>query len=96
MFAKNADTSGLDDTIKYTQERMLQMDPDTDEFAETLNQLEKLYKIRTAEKQTSDHVSKDVLLTVGANLFGILAILNYERVHVVTSKALSFVLKTKV
>ncbi len=88
--------TGIEETIDYTQQRMLAMDPDSDEFAKTLDQLDKLYKIKSNEKKDTDHVSKDVLITVAANLVGIVAILSYEHVHPITSKALGFVLKTKV
>lgn len=40
-------------------------------------------------------VSPDTILLVAGNLLGILAVLNYERLHVVTSKALGFVMKPR-
>jgi hypothetical protein len=67
---------------------------ETEEYADMLKKLERLYKLK--EQDTPKPViSPEVLLTVGANLFGILAILHYEKVNVVTSKALSFVMKLK-
>lgn len=87
--------SGLDEVIDNVQEEMLKNDPFSDDFAKMTDQLDKLYKIKSNIKKDDNRVSKDVLVTVGANLAGILMILSYEHVHPVTSKALGFVLKTK-
>ena len=48
------------------------------------------------ENQGKMVFSPDTLLIVGANLLGILLILNYEKLDIVSSKALSFILKVKV
>lgn len=66
---------------------------DSSEFAKMREQLVELYK---ALPKKEPRVKLDTLLTVGGNLAGILLILNFEKAHVVTSKALSFVLKTKI
>lgn len=52
-----------------------------------------LMKLREANKPKQ--LSPDVVLTAAVNLAGILAILHHERVHVVTSKALGFVMKLR-
>lgn len=41
-------------------------------------------------------ISPDVLLTVAANLVGIVLILKHEKIDIITSKALNFVLKGRV
>ncbi len=41
-------------------------------------------------------ISPDTLLVVGGNLLGILLILNFEKMDIVMSKALGFVLKGRV
>ena len=48
------------------------------------------------ENQTKVVISPDTLLIVGANLVGILLILNYEKLDIVSSKAVSFILKARV
>ena len=48
------------------------------------------------ENKTKVVFSPDTLLIVGANLIGILLILNYEKLDIVSSKALSFILKARV
>jgi len=41
-------------------------------------------------------ISPDTLLIVGGNLLGILLILNFEKMDIVTTKALQFVMKGRV
>lgn len=53
---------------------------------------------RALELEATRHkygVSKDTLMIVGGNIIGILVIVGHERMHLVTSKALSFI-KTSV
>jgi len=40
-------------------------------------------------------ISPDTLATIGANLLGIMIIIGHERAHVVTSKALGFIMKLR-
>lgn len=96
MFSNKTPTvkTGLDEVIDSVQEKLKNESPDTDKFAKLTDQLDKLYKMRSYETDRS--VKLDTLLPVFGNLAGILAILNFERMGVVTSKALSFVVKSKV
>lgn len=64
------------------------------EYITMVEQLEKLYKVKETTKP--DRVSKDALLNVGGSLAGIVAIIGYERFHIITSKALGFVIKTRI
>jgi len=48
------------------------------------------------DNQTKVVFSPDTLLIVGANLLGILLILNYEKLDIVSSKAVGFILKARV
>jgi len=65
----------------------------SDEYNSLLKNLERLYALR--EKDSKSTVSPEILVNIAGNLAGILLILNYERAHVVTSKALSFVMKLR-
>lgn len=65
----------------------------TDEYSKMLKHLDELNKMRLEEKK--HRVSPDTWVVVGGNLLGILTIVAYEQKHVVVTKALSFVLKTK-
>lgn len=62
---------------------------DSDEYAKAADQIVKLEAIRTANRP--DRISKDTMVLAGANLIGILTIVNHERAHVIASKALGFV-----
>lgn len=66
----------------------------SEEYAKTLNVVERLHEMLEEEKPSS--VSKDALFAVGANLLGILMIIKHENVNVITSKALSFVIRPRV
>lgn len=88
-------TNGIDDLIDTVLSEMAGYNSYDEEYAKMVEQLTKLYQIKSLNKD-ENRVSKDTLVTIAANLLGIVLILGYERAHVVTSKALSFVLKTRV
>jgi hypothetical protein len=67
--------------------------PDSDEYAKMAAQLVKLYPLKDAERPKT--ISPDVLATVVANLAGIGVILWHERAGIITTKALSFVMKLR-
>jgi hypothetical protein len=95
MFTKKtpATLTRLDKAIEDVLIDMGGFTSDQEEYADMLKTLERLYRLK--EQDTPPRISPDVALTVGANLLGILMILGYERTQIVTSKALSFVLKLK-
>jgi hypothetical protein len=51
---------------------------------------------RYRELKKKKHFSPDTLLVVAGNLLGIVLILNYEKLNVVTTKALTFVIRGRV
>lgn len=79
--------------IDSAKTQLFSHDVDSKEYDTILNQIERLHKLLLKDKETS--ISPEVMLTVGANLLGILLILNHERMGIVTSKALGFVMKAK-
>jgi hypothetical protein len=92
MFTKsNIEPTHLEKVIDIVLTKCEDLDPASDEFAQIVDQLDKLHKM-APEKEPL--VKPEVLVNVFANLAGIVAILNFERAHVVTSKALGFVMKT--
>lgn len=93
MFQKPPSDAGLEKAIERVLHCMTEVEPDSDEYATLVEQLVKLHTLKTNTAKTG--VSKDTLITVGANLVGVLLLLNYERTHIVTSKALSLVTKLK-
>src|SRR5688572_3118937 len=49
--------------------------------------------VKVKELEKPDRVSKDVLATIAANIAAVALVIGYERAHVVTTKALSFIMK---
>lgn len=70
-------------------EELKKHDPGSNEYNQISDQIVKLYSIPTPS--TYDRVSKDTMVNAGAQLLGIFAILNYERLGVITSKAFSII-----
>lgn len=94
MFNKNKNKSlELDEAIERVHNRMQYVEVESEEYATLLQRLDKLHSIK---ESNTKRISPDTILIVGANLLGIVLILGYERVNVVASKALSFVVKSKI
>ena len=84
---------GLDLAIDNLLVAIQRCEPYSSEYPGMVKQLTKLHALKVNETQT--HVSKDVWITVAANLAGILIIVGYEHAHVVTTKALNQVFKLR-
>ena len=69
---------------------------DRDEFEWLLTQIERLSDLDTRKKSTKRKVSLDTLVGAGTNLAGILLVLNYEKLDIITSKAFSCIIKGRV
>lgn len=94
MFSKKVkEKTKLDEAIDLVHEDMKMLDADQDSYAKMVKQLAELYKIRSGQQK--EKVSINNLITVGGSLLGIGMIIVFERNNVVTSKALSFVLKPR-
>jgi len=81
----------LDDLISDIAQRMNDIGPDAPNYADLLSYYERLNALKTKSRRRP---SPDVVVGVLGNLMGILTIVSYERVHVMTSKAVAF-LKVK-
>lgn len=68
----------------YTELDMV--DPSSEEYTTAVKNLETLSRIKSGSK-----INKDTLIGAGANLIGIFAVLNFERIGVVTSKAFGMI-----
>lgn len=95
MFKKSINEEKLDAVILEVTEKLSLAQPGTEEYDVLAEQLAKLYDIQNNAKKNEDKISKDTLLIAGANLAGILTIVNYERLNVVTSKAFQLLLKIR-
>ena len=92
MFLKR-ETSDLDFAVNKAIRSLNSHDVHSDEYAKTLDMIVKLHKMKMEE--TSKFVSRDTLAIVGSNLLGILMIIKHENVNVITSKAMSLILKPR-
>ena len=67
--------------------------PNSEDYTKMLSLVERLHDMLDEDKP--EVVSKNTMLVVGGNLLGIIMILKHERLNVITSKALSFVIRTR-
>ena len=93
MFAKDkSEPTQLDAVISSLETFLLKLDPGSDKYTKLVESLSKLHSLRG---EPSKRVSPDAILTTAGSIAGILLILNYERLGVVTSKAIGFVTKLR-
>lgn len=93
MSKKTDDEATVNDLITHVNIQALQYDFDSEQFDSAVKQLERLHKLLPDNKHK--RVSRDVVIAAGANLLGIVLILTYERTNVIATKALGFIVKTK-
>lgn len=93
MFTKSTSDQELDKAVARVLVSMKEDTPGSDGYVAKVDQLVKLHGLKV--NITKNHISRDTLATIAANLVGIVVILHYERVDVVASKALSFVQKLR-
>lgn len=79
---------GLEKAIDEILKEMRTVNADSDEYAKMADQLVKLYNLKEIDSKRK--ISLDTLVTVAAQIIGIVLITRYEREHVITSKALQF------
>ena len=75
---------------RIAKEMLLEEDP------AKLKLLKERYDVISDLLKTDWKVSPDTLVIVGANLLGIILILKFEQLDIITTKALSFVIKGRV
>lgn len=81
----------LDEAIDAATAELATLKTTEPDYEKTLAKVKELYALK--EKNSPKRVSPDTLAVVLGNLVGIIWITNHERIHVITSKALGFVLK---
>lgn len=85
--------SKLDETIDEVLQHMAGSEVDSEEHDKMMTKLERLIKLQGEEHRGG--ISPDTLAIVAGNLLGILTIVAYEQKHVMVSKALGLILRTK-
>lgn len=83
----------IDDAIDELLRDMVGVRGDSPQYAGMVARLEALYSLKKIE--SNRRVSPDTLAIVLGNLAGIVLILGYERINVVSSRALNFVMKLR-
>lgn len=91
--ASTIEPTPLDDAIARLFSSLEGMEPDSDEYAKTADQLVKLYKLND-ESKSKKRVSPDKLAELIGSLTGIVTILVFEKSgHIIATKAMGFVAK---
>lgn len=90
-FLKTKSQKAIDEEIVRLTEVLKTISPADKNYATVSDNLRVLCEAR--EKKDPSTISTELLLGIGANLIGLLVILNFERTGVITSKALSFLWK---
>lgn len=79
----------MDDEIARLTAKLGTMNPLDDDYSKILELISKLTKARAEKNERA--ISMDTILTIGANIAGLLLVLNYERLNVISTKALTMV-----
>lgn len=94
MFNRNKRNAGIKLVIDAATAELLNHKPDSDEYKKIVDQLERLNKVSTSN--SGEKVNANGIIAVLGNLVGIGMIIKHEQVAVITSKALGFVIKSRV
>lgn len=84
----------LDEEIQTVISNLAFIHPKDEDYETVAANLERLYTIRGLK--TKNRVSPDTIAIIAANLLGIGLILHYEKLDVISTKAMSFVMKGRV
>lgn len=76
----------LDKEIEIVLEQLKRCQPGTDDYKEVLKNLRDLYAIKKG-----DRISREAILSAVVNIAGILLVLNFEKLGVITSKAFGII-----
>jgi len=84
----------IDVEVSRMIDELSKLEAGSKEYEATAKNLEIICRARSCK--ASNSINIDTVIMAGTNILGILLILNYEDIHVITSKALSFVAKGRV
>lgn len=87
---------GMKRRIREEQEKCFTKMSEPDIKKEEWDKLNEKYKAYSEMLKASWELKPDTVLVVAGNLIGILLILNFERLDIVRSKAVGFILKGRV
>jgi len=89
----NKKPHSIDDEIQRVINSMSTMSPDDNDYATASKNLKMLVETKNMNKFKP---SSDAILAAGANLLGILLVLRFEKLDVITSRAISMVTRRSV
>lgn len=93
---KNNDTDGLKKAIDDALLELATTKPNTKDYDDILDKVERLYKLKGPAKEPRKRVSPDAVIAGFVSLAGIVMVANAEHVGAITSKAFSIVPKPKI
>ncbi len=93
-FTKQNKKTKLEDEIDILHDKMRDEELDKAEYAVMSEHLLRLYEAKN--KENSSRISPDTVAMIAGNLLGIALILHYEKVDIITSKAVGFIIKGRV
>lgn len=93
MFSRKKPDSQLQREFCRALSLLEESNTDSEFYASTVDQVVKLHKMK--EEESSYRVKPDTLALIVANLFGIVLILKHERADIITSKAMSLLLRPR-
>lgn len=82
--------------IDAVTKRLAETDELSKEYPVLLEYLGKLTEVYAKCNESKKSISPDTIAIIAANIVGILLILNYEKLGVVSSKALAFIIRGRV
>ena len=94
IFTKK-DKSPIDKEIENVLGIMALISPDSEQYSAMVANIEVLIKAKSCNKDQTK-VSPDTIALIVGNLLGIGLILGYEQAHIITTKALGFIIKGRV
>lgn len=84
-----------DESINKVLVELSQYDPNDEEYGQLIKHLGELTRMKNETNTQFFGVSPDTLAVITANLIGIVLIIRHEHLNVVTSKAMSLIVKPK-
>lgn len=81
----------MDKEIERLTVKLADISPLSDDYSTIVKLITQLTEARAQKNERA--VSMDTILTIAANITGMLLVLNYERLNVISTKALTMVWK---
>lgn len=83
----------LDEAIATLLDEMSCYEGHTKEYKKLSERLDELIKLRNAKAKFP--VSPDVMFAAGANILGMILIMRFERLNIITTKAFTFLARVR-